>query len=142
MNHLTKDKEDTFKPVGTNTCHKTTITKFLSGIQHSPQNHICIAHTIEAELEDGKLKVFPLCGTRNYSRGVGKYFDQYSSCRCKKQETYFGSATTYLLNISTGENKCKSRRYEAEEVSLKPFFDIQKKSATAILTEVKGVISK
>jgi len=29
-----------------------------------------------------------------------------------------------------------------EEVSLKPFFDIQKKSATAILTEVKGVISK
>jgi len=27
MNHLTKDKEDTFNPVGTNTCPRTTINK-------------------------------------------------------------------------------------------------------------------
>jgi len=72
-----------------------------------------------------------------------KVFRSYSSCRCKKQETYFGSATTYLLNISTGSRtNVKVEDMKPEEVSLKPFFDIQKKSATAILTEVKGVISK
>jgi len=144
MNHLTKDKEDTFKPGWDEYMPQgQLLTKFLSGIQHSPQNHICIAHTIEAELEDGKLKVFPLCGTRNYSRGVGKYFDHIVHVDVRNKKHTFGSATTYLLNISTGSRtNVKVEDMKPEEVSLKPFFDIQKKSATAILTEVKGVISK
>jgi hypothetical protein len=145
MNHLTKDKEDTFKPGWDEYMPQgQLLTKFLSAIQQSPQHHICIAHCIEAELEDGKLKVFPLCGTRNYSRGVGKYFDHMIHVDVRNKKHTFGSKTTYLLNISTGSRTdVNIEDMKPEEVSLLPFFKIENQvSAKVVLTELKGGITK
>lgn len=148
MNFITKDEDDLFKP-GWDEFMKQggLMSKFLTNIQHSPLNQICIAHCLEAELEDGKVKVFPQCGTRNFSRGVGKYFDHVIHCDVRNKKHTFGSSTTYLPLILTGSRSDVSLESMKEgEVSLLPCFDIQKKSAnvsvTSILNEVKGAISK
>jgi len=87
------------------------------------------------------LKSFRFAEQETTQEEVGKYFDHISSCRCKKQETYLWFCNNISSNISTGSRtNVKVEDMKPEEVSLKPFFDIQKKSATAILTEVKGVI--
>ena len=54
------------------------------------------------EQEDGKEKLMPVCGTRNYSRTFAKFFDHviYSELLNKKHK--FSSSTTATLNALTG----------------------------------------
>lgn len=145
LNFIMKDMEGDPKP-GWDEWMKqgALMSRFLTNIQHSPLNHICIAHTLEAELEDGKVKVFPQCGTRNFSRGVGKYFDHVIHCDVRNKKHTFGSSTTYLPLILTGSRSDVSLETMKEgEVSLLPCFDIQKKAtvtASAVLTEIKGAL--
>ena len=74
----------------------------LSHIQQAPYNIVCISHETEAELEDGKKKIVPVAGTRNFSRGVAKYFDHVIYCEVKNKKHVAGSATDYSMNILTG----------------------------------------
>lgn len=145
LNFIMKDMEGDPKP-GWDEWMKqgALMSRFLTNIQHSPLNHVCIAHCLEAELEDGKTKVFPQCGTRNFSRGVGKYFDHVIHCDVRNKKHSFGSSTTYLPLILTGSRSDVSlESMKEEEVSLLPCFKLQKENqAKATLVELKGGIQK
>lgn len=51
------------------------LNRVLGFIQQSNYNCIVTAHEIEAETEDGTVKLVPSIGSRNYSALVAKFFD-------------------------------------------------------------------
>jgi len=75
---------------------------FLSHIQQAPFNVCCISHETEAEMEDGKNKLVPTAGTRNFSRNAAKYFDEVVYAEIKNGSHVFASSTTYKGTILTG----------------------------------------
>lgn len=75
---------------------------FLSHIQQAPYNVICISHETEAQLEDKKMKLVPVAGTRNFSRNVAKYFDHVIYAQVKNKKHVFASSSTYHNSILTG----------------------------------------
>ena len=93
----------------------------LSHIQQAGYNVVCISHEMEIEQEDGKHKIVPVAGTRNFSRGTAKYFDHvvYASVLNKKHA--FGSATDYAMNIVTG-SRTDVKIEKLDKPSLLPIF--------------------
>ena len=94
---------------------------FLSYVQQSPNNIICISHETEVEMEDGKQKLVPTAGTRNFSRNTAKYFDEVVYCEVKNKKHIAASATTYANNILTGSrtgNVLENKPGEASLVSI------------------------
>lgn len=75
---------------------------FLSHVQQAPFNVVCISHETEVEMEDGKQKLVPTSGTRNFSRNTAKYFDEVVYCEVKNKKHVAASSTTYNGNILTG----------------------------------------
>ena len=75
---------------------------FLSHVQQAPFNIICISHETEVEMEDGKNKLVPTAGTRNFSRNTAKYFDEVIYCEVKNKKHIAASSSTYSNNILTG----------------------------------------
>jgi hypothetical protein len=75
---------------------------FLSHVQQAPFNVVCISHETEAEMEDGKLKLVPTAGTRNFSRNTAKYFGHVVYCNVVANKHKFSSSTTAVLNTITG----------------------------------------
>jgi hypothetical protein len=75
---------------------------FLSHVQQAGYNIIVISHEVEAEQEDGKAKLVPVAGTRNFSRNSAKYFDEVIYCEVKNGKHVYGSSTTYANKIMTG----------------------------------------
>jgi len=75
---------------------------FLSHIQQANYNVVCISHETEAELEDGKVKLVPVAGTRAFSRNTAKYFDHVVYAEVKNKKHNFYSSTTSSSNISSG----------------------------------------
>ena len=103
MNHITKEKDDDYKPEWTDyRIQGSLMDKFLSRIQQAAYNCICITHEIEAEMEDGRKKIVPIAGTREFSRNTAKYFDHVIYCEVKNKGHHFGSATTYGMSVLTG----------------------------------------
>lgn len=106
MSHITKDavaadpnyklQRDDFGNQG------TVLMRILSQIQAANYNVVCITHVIEAELEDGKKKLVPNCGTRNLSATVAKYFDHVIYTQVANMKHAQGSTTTYMNNVQTG----------------------------------------
>lgn len=94
---------------------------WLSYIQQARYNLVVISHETEAELEDGKVRIVPVAGTRNFSRGSGKYFDHVVYCEVKNKKHKAGSATDYSLNIMTG-SRTDARLEDMEEASLAAIF--------------------
>lgn len=74
----------------------------LSLIQVLDLNICVISHEVESEMTDGKDKIVPLAGTRNFSKLSAKYFDSvvYTSILNKQHRAY--SDTTYAPNVLTG----------------------------------------
>ena len=65
--------------------------------------HCCvITHEISVKMEDGREKLVPQCGTTNYSRTFGKFFDHivYSELFNKKHK--FSSSTIATMGAMTG----------------------------------------
>lgn len=103
MNHLTKGKEDTYKPEWTDYRNQgQLLDKFLSQIQQSRFNIVCITHETETQMEDGKAKLVPVAGTREFSRNTAKYFDHVIYCDIKNKKHIAASSSTYQANILTG----------------------------------------
>ena len=103
MNHLTKTQDDLYKPEwGDYRNQGQLMDKFLSQIQQSKFNIVCITHEIETEMEDGKKKLVPVAGTTNFSRNTAKYFDHVVYCEVKNKKHAFGSGTTYSGSVLTG----------------------------------------
>ena len=74
----------------------------LSLIQVLDLNICVISHEVESEMTDGKDKIVPLAGTRNFSKLSAKYFDSavYTALVNKQHRAF--SDTTYAPNILTG----------------------------------------
>lgn len=75
---------------------------FFSHIQQARYNVVCISHEAEAEMEDGKTKIVPVAGTRNFSRNVAKYFDHVIYAQVSNAKHTFTSMTTQTMNIVAG----------------------------------------
>lgn len=75
---------------------------FLSHVQQANYNVVCISHETEAELEDGKVKLVPVAGTRAFSRNTAKYFDHVIYAEVKNKKHNFYSSTTSANNLNTG----------------------------------------
>lgn len=75
---------------------------FLSHVQQSRCHIVCISHETEATLEDGKVKIVPTAGTRNFSRNSAKYFGHVVYCEVKNKKHVFTSSTVGTMNIVAG----------------------------------------
>lgn len=94
---------------------------FLSHVQNAPFHIVCITHENEVEMVDGKEKIVPTAGTRNFSRNVAKYFDEVYYLQVKNGKHVVGSSTTFSNNILTGSRGGHVLEKDAEP-SLIPVF--------------------
>lgn len=94
---------------------------FLSHVQQAPFNVLCISHETEAKMEDGKDKLVPTAGTRNFSRNSAKYFDEVVYCEVKNKRHIAASSTLYNNNILTG-SRSGAVTENAKEPTLIPIF--------------------
>jgi len=146
MNHLTKNESDTYKPEWTDYRNQgQLLDKFLSQVQQARFNIVCITHVVETELEDGKKKLVPVCGTTAFSRNTAKYFDHVVYCEVKNKKHNFASSTTYANNVLTGSRTDIS----LETKDAPTLLDIFKKPtlevvtpATNALNALKGMVQK
>ena len=101
--HMRKGKAEDYKFEWDDWGHLGTLMGiFYSHIQNIPANVIVITHETETEMEDGKIKLVPTGGTRNFSRGVAKHFDHVIYVDVKNRSHLAASSTTYSMNILTG----------------------------------------
>ena len=86
--------------------------------------NICvISHEIESEMTDGKDKVVPLAGTRNFSKLSAKYFDAAVYCSILNKQHRAFSDTTYASNVLTGSRLPVSiDENKGDALSLLPLF--------------------
>jgi hypothetical protein len=94
---------------------------FLSYVQQAPFSIICISHETEVDMVDGKPKIVPTAGTRNFSRNTAKYFDEVFYCEVRNKKHVVGSSTTYANNILTGSRSGQVTEGNSE-ASLVPIF--------------------
>lgn len=94
---------------------------FLSHVQQAKFHVVCISHETEAELEDGKMKIVPVAGTRNFSRNAAKYFGHVIYAEVKNMKHKFSSGTVSLNNIVAG-SRTNATLEKMEEASLIPIF--------------------
>jgi hypothetical protein len=81
---------------------RAVVEKFLSQVQQAKYNVVCISHEEEVEMEDGRKKIVPVCGSSKSSRNTGKYFDHVIYTELKNKKHIAASSTTYANNIMTG----------------------------------------
>lgn len=75
---------------------------FLSHVQQAPFNVVCISHETEAEMEDGKIKIVPVAGSKAFSRNTAKYFSHVVYAEVKNGKHQFHSTTTSSNKLNTG----------------------------------------
>lgn len=120
--HITKGQPDDYKLTYDDWGNLGKLMDiFLSHVQQAPFNVVCISHETEAELEDGKMKIVPVAGTRNFSRNSAKYFSHVVYCQVANKKHVFSSSTTANLNIVTGSRTDISLE-KMDESSLLPIF--------------------
>jgi hypothetical protein len=78
---------------------------------------------VETELEDGRKKLVPVCGTTAFSRNTAKYFDHVVYCEIKNKKHNFGSSTIYANNILTGSRTDVALESDAVPSLLRIFTD-------------------
>ncbi len=103
INFLMKDKEDTAKPEWEiYRAQGALLEKILSSMQQSRHHIVCISHVVESQQEDGKTKLFPVCGTSNFSRNCPRFFDDVVYLELKNKKHVATCSTTYANNITAG----------------------------------------
>ncbi len=101
--HITKEQPDDYKPTWEDWGNLGKLMHiFLSAVQQAKYNIICISHETEVEMVDGKEKIVPTAGTRNFSRNSARYFDHVIYCEVKNKKHVATSTTTAINNILTG----------------------------------------
>lgn len=115
---------------------------FLSHIQVAKFNVVCISHETEAEMEDGKNKIVPVAGTRNFSRNAAKYFGHVVYCQVQLKKHQFSSTTTSLLNVISG-SRTDVNVDKMAEPSLIPIFEqgqqINQSNGQKALTQLRSL---
>jgi len=74
----------------------------LSFIQVVDINVVAISHELESESLDGREKIVPVAGTRNFSLNSAKYFDSVVHCTILNKQHRAYSSSTYSPTIITG----------------------------------------
>lgn len=101
--HITKGKPDDYKLEFDDWGNLGKLMEiFLSHVQQAPFNVVCISHETETELEDGKVKLVPVAGSRAFSRNTAKYFDHVVYAEVKNGKHQFHSTTTSSNKLNTG----------------------------------------
>jgi len=94
---------------------------FLSYVQNAPFNVVCISHENAVEMNDGKEKLVPTAGTRNFSRNSAKYFGEVIYCEVVNKTHKFASSTLYKNNVLTGSRAGKKLEESKEPKLLEVF---------------------
>jgi len=81
---------------------KQIVEPFLSSIQGARYNIVCISHEEEVEMENGRKKIVPVCGSSKTSRNTAKNFGHVVYCELKNKKHVAASSTDYLNNVVTG----------------------------------------
>jgi hypothetical protein len=76
--------------------------QILSFIQAVDVNICVISHEMESESLEGREKVVPVAGTRNFSLTAGKYFDSLVYCAITNKQHRAYASTTYSPTVMTG----------------------------------------
>lgn len=120
--HITKDKPDDYKLDYDDWGNLGKLMDiFMSHVQNAPFKIVCISHEIEVEMVDGKPKIVPTAGTRNFSRNSAKYFSEVVYMEVKNGRHRAGSSTSYANNILTG-SRSGAVLEKVEKPSLVPIF--------------------
>jgi hypothetical protein len=121
--HITKGKPDDYKLEYDDWGNLGKLMDtFLSHVQQAGYHVVCISHETEVEMEDGKQKLVPTAGTRNFSRNTAKYFDEVVYCEVKNKKHVAASSTLYNGNILTGSRSGAVLENSPGEASLIPIF--------------------
>lgn len=84
------------------------LREVLSKIQACNINICVISHEMDVEKDEKKEKIVPLGGTRNFSKTVGKYFDEVIYCqRQNKQHKSYNSSTWNNTHLTGGRSGVK-----------------------------------
>lgn len=101
--HITKDQDEDYKLKQDDWGNLGKLLDvFLSHLQVSKYHVVLITHDTEAEQENGKTKLFPVMGTRNFSRNTAKYFKHVVYAEVKNRKHTFTSSTMKNTNIIAG----------------------------------------
>jgi hypothetical protein len=99
------------------------LDQVLSMIQVLDLNIVVISHEVESEMTDGKDKIVPMAGTRNFSKLVAKYFDCAVYCSIVNKQHRAFSSTSYAPNVLTGSRlPVNIDDNKGEQLSLLPLF--------------------
>lgn len=93
----------------------------LGRVQSAPF-HVCIiTHTTETEMLDGKEKLVPYAGTRNFARNVSRYFGHSIYLYTSNKQHKAASSSTFSTQIATGSRSDISME-KLEQASLVDIF--------------------
>lgn len=128
---------------------RAIVEKFLSQIQVAKYNVVCISHEEEVDMEDGRKKIVPVCGSSKSSRNTAKYFDHVIYCELKNKKHIAASSTMYANNVITG-SRTDIMMESMAAPSLLEIFKLNKpQPQNQILTQgqvainqLKGMVSK
>jgi hypothetical protein len=128
---------------------KTLVDKLLSCVQAAKCSIVCISHEEEVEMEDGRKKIVPVCGSSKSSRNTAKYFDHVVYCEVKNKKHNVGSSTCFSNNILTG-SRTDVQLEDMENPSLLSIFrstgrNVSQPAVTPAqnaLSALKGMVNK
>ena len=93
-------------------------------------------------MEDGKQRLVPTAGTRNFSRNTAKYFDEVIYCEVKNRKHIAASATTYSGNILTGSRSGVILENEASPSLLQIFSTSRPTQVSPAVSQLDALRSK
>lgn len=149
LNFLMKDQDDLAKPEwSVYRSQGALLEKILSCMQQSKYNIVCISHVVESQDESGKVKLFPVCGTSNFSRNCPRFFDDVVYVELKNKKHMATCSTTYANNITAGSRLGHSIGEDMNLLSLFSDLDLRQEvplakqpNATSNLTNGQKAVS-
>lgn len=122
MAHISKGKGDDYKFEFDDWARlNSMLDSILSEVQAASYDIIFISHDDMVNTVDGKEKIVPVSGTRNFSRNTAKYFSDVVYAELKNGKHVFASSTTYQNKIQTG-SRSDIKLEDMSTPSLLPFF--------------------
>lgn len=142
LSHVTKDKPVDFRPERDEWGALRKFTEFFaSQFQAARFNLIVICHAVEAELEDGRMKLVPDFGSKGMSASFAAKFSHVIYCdqTNKKHKAY--SKSTYANNVLT-KSRTDFAIEDMAEPSLAPLFPITERKEISTLQAHEAVTVK
>jgi len=103
LKEISKPTGEEYKPTYTDYAQSGALMEqVLSLIQVIDLNIIVISHELESESLEGREKIVPVAGTRNFSLTCAKYFDSVVYCSVVNKAHRAFSSSTYSPTIVTG----------------------------------------